>query len=133
MPADAATCSCPDFINGLKKKLSHNFEIIDQQLQKINCDCDFRNVKKKVQERYSVTLEIIAVLSDCNPNMETLNIILNKYEVIKKDYNLVFRDDIASQSTRCSDLLIRLRSIPSTTAENIIAAVLKCLNFEKCN
>lgn len=134
MPTDVATCSCPTFISGLSKKLDENYQLIHNGLKNgdCGCGCDFKDVECALEKISKQIKRIIKILSQCDANVKTLNDAIKKYDDIKKEYNSAIRAATASQASNCGSVLAKIRPIPLNSAENIMAAVLKCLNFKSC-
>ncbi|KAG4073951.1 hypothetical protein HA402_014156 [Bradysia odoriphaga] len=131
MPSDAKTCLQSSFIDGLTEKLTANVLRIQKELNGKDCDCNFGNVETALQKISAKIKKIIKILSACDPNEDMLNAAIDRYEELKREYNSAIRRATASQSSKCGSILAKIRPILLNCAENIMAAVLKCLNFRR--
>lgn len=131
MPKDSKTCSQPHFIEGLSEKLDENYQRIEEELRRANCDCNFNQVETALQKISVKIKKIIKILSDCHPSEDMLNNAIDRYDQLKKEYNSAIRRATASQSNKCGSILAKIRPILLNCAENIMAAILKCLNLNE--
>lgn len=131
MPKDAKTCSQTHFIDGLSKKLSANYQLIQEELERGDCDCNFNNVNSALQKISAQIKQIIRVLSDCHPSEDMLNDAIERYDYLKKEYNSAIRAATANQSSKCGSILAKIRPVLLNCAENIMAAILKCLHLRR--
>lgn len=132
MPPSRDTCTQQCFIDGLKKTLETNSQLITKELRGGNCDCNFSEVEKALQKILTQIKKIIKILSSCDANEKMLNNAIDRYDEIKKEYNSAIRRATASQSSDCGKILAKIRPIALNSAENMMAVVLKCLNFKSC-
>lgn len=132
MPSDADTCKCSTFIEGLSKRLDNNYLLVQNELHRGDCDCKFNKVEKALQKIAAQIKKVINILTACDADEAMLNDAIDRYEEIKKEYNSAIRSATASQSSDCGNILAKIRPILFNCAENIMAAVLKCLNFKNC-
>lgn len=129
MPSNAATCRSTNFDNSMKKQVDENFQRIHKELQK-GKHCDFIGVEKGLQNLRSEINIIPKILSHRDADQKMLKDVMDKYDAIKTEFISIARNATVSESNACANIIWKIRTTPLSCAENLMAAVSRCLNFK---